>query len=52
MHLMSFISGQTIHGLGKYSASQAVECSFRGIWGKRDFYRMLGKAVWKRSMID
>lgn len=34
---MSFIQGKTIHGLGKYSAPQAVEHSSWEILGKNKF---------------
>lgn len=34
MSLMCFIQGKTIHGLGEYSASQAMENCSQGIWGK------------------
>lgn len=43
MSFTSFIQGTTIHKLGMYSASQAVEHSSRGILGKSEFYRVLGK---------
>ena len=32
--LMSFIQEKIIHGLGECRASEAVEHSFREIWGK------------------
>lgn len=34
---MSFIQGETTHGLGEYSASQAMEHSFPGIGAKVNF---------------
>ena len=50
MSLVSFIQGKTIHGLGQHRASQAVEHSARGIWDKREFYRVLEAATGKQGM--
>lgn len=37
MTVKCFIQRKTIHGLGIYSASQAVEHHSQGIWVKREF---------------
>lgn len=49
MSLLFFIQGKTIHGLGKYSASQTVERSSQGVLGNSEFY--LEVATWKQGMI-
>lgn len=49
--LMSFIQGKTIHGLGQYCASQAVEHSSQGILGKNEFYRVLEKGKRKQGRL-
>jgi len=51
MKLMSFILGKTIHGLGKYSASQAEEPSSLGILDNSEFYRVLEAAGQKEGLI-
>lgn len=48
---MSFIQGEAMHGLGEYSASQAMEHSFPGIWGKSEFYWALEEKMWN-GVID
>ena len=44
-------SREIIHGLGEFSAPQAVECSSCGIWGKREFHRELEEAAGKEGVI-
>ena len=50
MSLMSFIQGKTIHALGEYSVSWAMEHSSQGILGKIKLYRALGEGRWKLGM--
>ena len=51
MKLMSFILGKTIHGLGRYRASQAEEPSSLGILDNSEFYRVLEAAGQKEGLI-
>lgn len=51
MKLVSFIRGKTVHGLGKYSASQAAEPSSLGILDNSEFYRVLEAAGQKEGLI-
>jgi len=44
---MFFIQRKTIHGLGEYCASHAMEHFSGGILGKREFSRMLEEATQK-----
>lgn len=49
MNEKSFIQRKTIHELGEYSASQAVEYGSWKIWSKGEFYRVLEEAAcWLR----